>query len=136
MSSALVHHPPVRPAFAFRFDGPDRSIVISGDTTACKELIDLARGADVLVHEALSLPGVDVLADKIGNASNLKQHLLASHTTTEDVGRIAAEAGVSTVVLTHLVPGDMDTITEAMWAAGVKKHFGGRVIVGRDLLEI
>ena len=41
-----------------------------------------------------------------------------------------------TVVLTHFVPGDMPSITDEMWAAGVKKHFRGRVVVGRDLLEI
>jgi ribonuclease BN (tRNA processing enzyme) len=136
VTSAVVHHPPVRPAFAYRFDGPDRSIVISGDTSPSKSLIGLARGADVLVHEALYVPGIDALLKKVPNASNLRQHLLASHTTTEDVGRVAAEAGVKTVVLTHLVPGDMPSITDAMWAAGVKKHFKGRVVVGRDLLEI
>lgn len=136
VTSALVHHPPVRPAFAFRFDAPDRSIVVSGDTAPCKSLIDLARGADVLVHEALYVRGVDALVAKIPNADNLKQHLLASHTTTEDVGRVATEAGVETVVLTHFVPGDMDSITDADWAAGVKEHFKGRVVVGRDLLEI
>jgi len=136
VTSALVHHPPVRPAFAYRFDGPDRSIVISGDTSPSKSLIDLARGADVLVHEALYVPGIDALLKKVPNASNLRQHLLASHTTTEDVGRVAAEAGVKTVVLTHFVPGDMPSVTDEMWAAGVKKHFKGRVVVGSDLLEI
>src|SRR6185369_8208574 len=48
VSAALVHHPIVEPAFAYRFDTPDRSIVISGDTTASDNLIQLARGADVL----------------------------------------------------------------------------------------
>src|SRR5262249_25857577 len=50
--AATVSHPPLT-AFAFRFDSADRSIVISGDTAPSDNLIQLARGADVLVHEAL-----------------------------------------------------------------------------------
>jgi hypothetical protein len=53
------HHPPVVPALAYRFDGPDRSIVVSGDTDTSGTLVQLARGADGLVHEAMSLPTVD-----------------------------------------------------------------------------
>jgi hypothetical protein len=49
-------HPPVEPSFAFRFDTPERSIVISGDTARSEGLITLAKDADVLVHEALSVP--------------------------------------------------------------------------------
>lgn len=52
VTSTLVDHPLVTPAFAYRFDGPDRSIVISGDTARSDNLVKLARGADVLVHEA------------------------------------------------------------------------------------
>ena len=58
---AIVNHPPVKPAFAYRFDSQDRSIVISGDTTRSDALIGLAKGADVLVHEAFYLPAVDRL---------------------------------------------------------------------------
>ena len=53
VTSTLVDHPPVVPAFGYRFDTPDRSIVISGDTAPSERLIELARGADVLVHDAL-----------------------------------------------------------------------------------
>ena len=54
----------------------------------------------------------------------------------EDVGRIAAEAGVGTLVLSHFVPGDDATITDAQWSKGVREHFKGRVIVGTDLMKI
>jgi ribonuclease BN (tRNA processing enzyme) len=50
VTATLVVHPPVTPAFAFRFDAPDRSIVISGDTARSDNLVRLAQGADVLVH--------------------------------------------------------------------------------------
>lgn len=136
VSAALVHHPIVEPAFAYRFDTPDRSIVISGDTTASDNLIQLARGADVLVHEAMYLPGVDRLAARVPNHPGLKQHLLASHTSAEDAGRVAQEAGVKLLVLSHLVPADDPGVTDEMWIAAARVHFRGPVIVGRDLLEI
>jgi len=136
VSAALVHHPIVEPAFAYRFDTPDRSIVISGDTTASDDLIQLAKGADVLVHEAMYLPGVDRLAARVPNHPGLKQHLLASHTSAEDAGRVAQEAGVKLLVLSHLVPADDPGVTDEMWIAAARVHFRGPVIVGRDLLEI
>jgi len=136
VSAALVHHPIVEPAFAYRFDTPDRSIVISGDTTASDNLIQLAKGADVLVHEAMYLPAVDRLAARVPNHPGLKQHLLASHTSAEDAGRVAQEAGVKLLVLSHLVPADDPAVTDEMWIAAARVHFRGPVIVGRDLLEI
>ena len=136
VTAQLVRHPPWKHAYAYRFDAADRSVVISGDTTYAPELAAFAKGAYVLVHEVMYLPGVEKLLGRIPNASTLREHLMASHTTTEDVGRIAAAAGVKTVVLSHLVPGDDPSITDAQWAEGVKKHFGGEVIVGRDLMVI
>jgi len=134
--AARVRHPMVENAYAYRFDARDRSVVISGDTTYSPELVELAKGADVLVHEVLYLPGVDALLARVPHATRLREHLLASHTASEDVGRVAAEAGVKTVVLSHFVPGDDSSITDAQWADGVRKHFKGAVLVGRDLMEV
>jgi ribonuclease BN (tRNA processing enzyme) len=136
VTATLVHHPPVVPAFAFRFDGAGRSIVISGDTTFSESLIDLARGADVLVHEALYLPAVDRLVARVGNAPRLKEHLVASHTAVEDCGRVAAAAGVRTLVLSHLVPADDASVTDRMWLEAARAHFTGEIVVGKDLMEI
>ena len=136
VTSALVDHPLVAPAFGYRFDGPDRSIVISGDTARSDSLVRLARGADVLVHEALWLPAIDRIVARDPNASALRKHLLDSHTAAEDCGRVAQAAGVKTLVLSHLVPGGDPTITDDMWIAEVRKHFAGQVIVGKDLMEI
>jgi ribonuclease BN (tRNA processing enzyme) len=136
VTAALVDHPLVTPAFAYRFDGPDRSIVISGDTARSDNLVRLARGADVLVHEALWLPAIDRIVARDPNASTLRKHLLDSHTSPEDCGRVAQAAGVKTLVLSHLVPGGDPTITDDMWMAEVRKHFAGTVIVGKDLMEI
>lgn len=135
VSVAAVEHPPLT-AFAYRFDTPDRSIVISGDTARSDGLIRLARGADVLVHEVLYLPAVDRLVGSIRNASTLKKHLIESHTSAEDCGRIATAAGVKTLVLSHFVPSDDPQITDDMWADAARRYFKGRVIVGKDLMEI
>lgn len=66
----------------------------------------------------------------------LHEHLSASHTVPEDVGRIAAQAGVKTSVLSHFVPGDDPSITDEQWAEGVRQHFSGRILVGKDLMEV
>jgi ribonuclease BN (tRNA processing enzyme) len=136
VTSALVDHPLVKPAFAYRFDAADRSIVISGDTARSDNLVRLAQGADILVHEAFFPAGADRLVARVPNAATLKKHLLASHTAVEDCGRVAAAAGVKTLVLSHFVPADDPLITEQMWADAARLHFKGRIVVGRDLMEI
>jgi ribonuclease BN (tRNA processing enzyme) len=134
VSAALVEHPPVEPAFAFRFDTADRSIVFSGDTAPCDALVELARGADVLVHEVLYEPAVDAICARLSNAPRLREHLLQSHTTTDQVGAIARRAGVKTLVLSHFVPSD--GIDDATWRAGPERDFDGEIVAGRDLMEL
>jgi ribonuclease BN (tRNA processing enzyme) len=136
VTAALVDHGAMRPAFAYRFDCPDRSIVISGDTRPSDNLIHLAKGADVLVHEVLYGPAVDRMAGAETNAKTLREHLLASHTLAEDVGRVATQAGVKTLVLSHFVPGGPPIISDTQWAAAVRPHFAGKLVVGRDLMEL
>ena len=136
VTAALVNHPPVTPAFAYRFDTKDRSIVFSGDTTPCDNLVKLAQGAEVLVHEVIHKPSLAKLLARIPNADRLLEHIVASHTTHEDVGKVARDAGVKTLVLTHFVPVDDPTLTDEMWIEGARKHFSGRIIAGRDLMEL
>ena len=119
VTAALVHHPPVSPAFGYRFDTAERSIVISGDTTPTKSLVDLARGADVLVHDALLEPAIDRMVARVPNAQSLKQSILSHHTSAEDAGRVAREAGVKMLVLSHLIPPDDPRVTAQMWADAV-----------------
>jgi ribonuclease BN (tRNA processing enzyme) len=135
VTAALNEHPPIRHSFAYRFDTADRSIVISGDTRYSDNVVKLARGADVLVHEVVSKaywerPGAPQPREVI-------RHILASHTDAPDVGRVAAAAGVRTLVLTHYVPTEgAGSPSEEEWIAGVRRHFKGHVIAGRDLMEI
>jgi ribonuclease BN (tRNA processing enzyme) len=130
VTCAKVDHPLIPIAFAYRFDCPDRAIVISGDTRPSRALMTLAHGADVLVHEALYVPAAP------GNPGTaLRKHILDSHSDVEEVGRIAEEAGVKTLVLSHFVPSDPPPPDET-WLAAARTHFSGRIVVGRDLLEI
>ncbi|GAC1458990.1 MAG: MBL fold metallo-hydrolase [Ktedonobacterales bacterium] len=136
VTAAVVRHPPVTPSLAYRFETAQRSIVISGDTAYCSELIELARGADVLVHEALYMPAVEALVGRVRNARQLLAHISSSHTTAEEAGKVAQAAGVSTLVLSHLVPADDPELTDELWLRAASTHFTGEVIVGRDLLTI
>jgi ribonuclease BN (tRNA processing enzyme) len=136
VTSALVDHPPVVPAFGYRFDAPDRSIVISGDTAPSESVVKLARGADVLVHSVMYPAAIDRLVSRVPNAAALKASILAHQTSAEQAGRVAQAAGVKTLVLSHFVPPDDPQITDQMWGDAARIHFQGQIIVGRDLLEI
>src|SRR6201996_9145900 len=128
-------HPPIVDNFAYKFETPDGVIVFSSDTDYNPKLAEFAKGADVLVHEAIYLPWVDKLVARVQNGATLKKHLLDSHTAAEDVGRIADAANVKVLVMSHLVPGDLD-VTDEQWLGEAKKAFKGRIIVARDLMEL
>ena len=136
VTATLVDHPPVVPSFGYRFDTPDRAIVISGDTKPSDNLIELARGADVLVHDAFYPPAIDRLVAGVPNARTLKESILSHHTSAEDAGRVAQAAGVETLVLSHLVPAEDPLVTAEMWIDAAKAHFDGTVVLAADLLEI
>jgi ribonuclease BN (tRNA processing enzyme) len=79
---------------------------------------------------------IDRLVGRVPNAATLKESILAHQTSAEDAGRIAQAAGVKTLVLSHLVPADDPQVTERMWVEAAQSRFHGKVILGRDLLEI
>jgi len=138
VSAILVDHPPVFPAFAFRFDTDRGSITISGDTKPCQNLLRLARGSDVLVHEVFDR---ELMRDAMGGTPALAarlRHLSATHTPVDEVGEVAAAAGVGTLVLTHLIPPWLPDprLCDERWARQAQDGFDGTVIVGRDLLEV
>lgn len=141
VSSIVVEHPPVKPALAYRFDFKDRSIAFSGDTAPLEAVAVMAKGADVLVHETMYVPALEkYLKDQIAKGRPVKfdaymAHMKADHTPSEDVGRIAQEAGVKTLVLSHLTPA-IDSITDDTWREPVAKYFKGEIIVGKDLMVV
>lgn len=136
VTATQVVHPPIKSALAYRFEHAGKSIVISGDTTYSENLVKLAKDADVLVHEIMHTPALDQLLATEPNATRLKEHLLASHSTAEQVGRVASEAKVKNLVLSHFVPGGYPYLEDSVWLNAVRPYFDGEIIVGRDLMEI
>lgn len=110
--------------------------MISGDTRRSDALIQLAEVADVLVHEAFYVPAIDRLAARVSNAAKLKKSILSHHTSIGDVGRVAEAAGVKILVLSHFVPPDDPDITDQIWVDAARSTYKGRIIVGKDLMEI
>lgn len=133
ISAAWVNHPPI-PALAYRIDAEDRSYVISGDTTPCQSLVDLAQGADVLVHEVMHIPSIEPLVRR-SNGERLRQHLIDSHTSSTDVGTVASQAGVGQLVLTHFVPSN-PVVADEIWIKDARTGFDGDIVAGKDLMVI
>jgi ribonuclease BN (tRNA processing enzyme) len=134
VSAILVNHAPVWPAFAYRFDTADGSVVFSGDTGPCKNVVRLARNATILVHEVIVTKWVDQRVPPPRSVADegARNHLLTAHTPVEEVGKIAQAAGVAQLVLSHIVPaaGDDADLLPA------QQGFNGNLIIGEDLLQI
>ena len=79
---------------------------------------------------------IDAIVSSLPNAATLREHLIASHTPTYDVGRVAKEARVRTLVLTHLVPGDNPNVPDEAWTDEPRRAFGGEVVLGLDLMRL
>jgi ribonuclease BN (tRNA processing enzyme) len=128
---------------AYRFDAGGRSIVVSGDTGYSTGLVALAKGADVLVCEAMDVPAMRKAFDDMvargmyaDNPEGVWRHIVAAHTPLEDAGRMATEAGVRTLVLTHIIPGALDPLPDEHYLTQVRKTFRGDIVVGRDQLVL
>ena len=131
-----VDHPPVTDSFALRFEAEGASVVFSADTCYFPPLAGFARGSDLLIHEAVLGAGIDALVVRIKGAPGLRDHLIASHTMVEDVGRIAAEADVGQLVLNHLVPADDPNFSEADWIEAIRQTWDGPVKLGFEGLTV
>lgn len=131
VSAILVKHAPVFPAYGFRFDTEQGSVVFSGDTGPSENLVKLAAGADILVHEVIASGFAEQRypEPRTPAEETSYRHLIEAHTTEKEVGAVAEAAGVQRLVLNHLVPADW---SPGAWrAAG--RGFSGRLTVGADL---
>jgi len=132
VSAVLAHHEPVVPAVAYRVDGPDGSVTISGDTTVCPAVVGLAAGSDVVVHEAVRSRLV------LGKG---RDFIASYHADTVQLGKafgaLHGPDKIGTLVLTHMVPPPSDTAEEQAFADEVRSGgFDGPVIVARDGLRV
>jgi ribonuclease BN (tRNA processing enzyme) len=130
-------------SFSYRFDTADRSFLFTGDTGWSDAVVDLAKNADVLVTEVTDTDDVIALMKRNGawqakTASEQEgwlRHMHEEHVTPEEVGKLAAKAGVKTIVMTHLSPSPDPNGDFAHYAAAAKKHFSGEVLVAKDLMK-
>jgi ribonuclease BN (tRNA processing enzyme) len=129
-------------SYSYRFETPDRIIVFTGDTGASDAVTALARNADLLVTEVVSVDDVKEARIRDGRwqAMNDREqkeyirHMVEEHLTPQQIGEMAARANVKTVVMSHLTPRpDSDDYTP--WADEVRKYFSGKVLVAEDLKE-
>ncbi|MXQ09220.1 MBL fold metallo-hydrolase [Alphaproteobacteria bacterium GH1-50] len=130
-------HPPLCDSFALRFEAGGRAIVLSGDTAYMPEMAAFAAGADLLVHEAMLVDGVDAVIANLGHEdARLRQHILRSHTAAADVGRVAAAAGVGHLAVNHFVPDGFPGFTDADWERELRRHWDGALTLGTDGVRI
>ena len=130
-----VIHPPFK-AYGYKFETPDKTIVFSGDTTPCENLIKHAKDCDVLVHEVYSSTGI------LQRTPKWYKYHTNVHTSSIDLGKIANEAGAKMVIFYHQLfmlnvneastQTDVDNREQEM-IDQVKENFSGEVYSAKDL---
>ncbi len=125
--AGAVRHPPVDPAVGFRIETPDGVVAITGDTLVCDEVAALAAGADVLVYEAMRFEVIEQLPQS-------RHFIMEYHADTRLIGAQAAELGVSTLMLTHLLPAPSSQAERQLFVDDIRAGgFEGEVVVADDL---
>jgi ribonuclease BN (tRNA processing enzyme) len=111
-------------AFGYRFETPDRTIVISGDTAPTDVIAEYCRGCDILVHEVYSQAGWEK------RTPVWQEYHAASHTSGPALARIASQANPKLLVLTHQL---LWGATPEELLAEVRSGFSGPIVYGNDL---
>jgi ribonuclease BN (tRNA processing enzyme) len=130
-------------SYSYRFETADRVVVFSGDTGPSAALDELAKGADLLVTEVMSLEEWKEGQIKTGRWQSMTPEQQAralrrqveEHITPDEIGKLATRANVKTVVLSHFLPATDPKDDYERLGEQVKKHFSGRVLVAKDLME-
>jgi ribonuclease BN (tRNA processing enzyme) len=130
-------------SYSYRFETADRVVVFSGDTGPSAAFTELARGADLLVTEVMSLEEWKEQQIKTGRWQSMTpeqqtralRRQVVEHITPEEIGKLATNASVKTVVLSHFLPATDPKDDYERLGAQVSKHFSGKVLVAKDLME-
>jgi ribonuclease BN (tRNA processing enzyme) len=130
-------------SYSYRFETADRVIVFSGDTGPSAALTELAKDADLLVTEVISVEEWKELQIKTGRWQSMTPEQQAralrrqveEHITPDEIGKMATRANVKTVVLSHFLPATDPQDEYERLGEQVNKHFSGRVLVAKDLME-
>jgi ribonuclease BN (tRNA processing enzyme) len=125
-----VKHGEMVDSFGYRFDTPDRTIVISGDTTPTQALLDHSRGCDVLIHEAYSIETYRRVSPRA------QEYRRRHHTSSVELAKIANDVKPGLLVVYHRsnmggTPGTPDS--EDVLLDEIREGYAGRVVLGHDL---
>jgi ribonuclease BN (tRNA processing enzyme) len=130
VTAFVVEHGDVRPAYGYRFETPDRTIVISGDTSPIPALIDNARGCDVLIHEAYSMETYRKMPPR------WQKFRRSHHTSSEQLAEIANTINPGLLVLYHpsnAGGGSKAPHVDDVLISEIRQTYNGRVVAARDL---
>jgi ribonuclease Z len=137
VTAFLVDHRPVDPALGYRFDYGGRSVVISGDTLPAESLMHQAQGVDLLVHEVMNPEMLSVL-DRAATASGedvvatVAQDIFTYHTFPEEAARIARDADVGHLVMTHFLPPLPASVLHPTFLGDSEDIYPGPITVADD----
>ena len=124
-----VDHEPIKPAFGYRIDYAGRSVVISGDTRPSDNLVKYAKGADLLIHEVVSLEALK----RTKYPEERIKTIVAHHTTPEQAGELFLKVKPKLAVFSHIVP---PMATEEDLIPPTRKIYSGALELGEDLMII
>ena len=127
VTSFLVDHRPVDPAYGYRIDFGKRSVVISGDTSYSQSLVDHSVGIDLLVHEIMSVD------HKILEKNPRLQKIQRYHTNPEQLVKVLSSAKPRVAVMTHIIVVGM---SEDEVLKQVRNEYEGEIYMGEDLMSI
>jgi ribonuclease BN (tRNA processing enzyme) len=124
-----ARHGEMKDAFGFRFDAPDRTIVISGDSAPTEAIVEHSRGCDVLIHEVYAQASYRNVTPK------WQAYRRAYHTSSRELAAIANEARPGLLVLYHRgSPGAIGRPSpERVVLDEVRQLYKGAVVTGHDL---
>ena len=129
VTAISVQHGNWESAFAYRFDTPDRSVVISGDTRFSENLIAHSKGVDVLVHEVYS--AAHLKPESRPGGEDWPRYMHEFHTSDFELGKLAARVQPKLLILTHLIR--MGASDDELIAGVRAGGYQGAVVVGHDL---
>lgn len=138
-ATRVPHGKEVPFAYAYRFDDKHagRSVVFSGDCSPNDNIVALARGADLLVHEVIFVPGIEQLLQSVDPKvrATLRQHLVDNHTSTEQLPAVAKAANVPRLALCHMGPAFIpaNVFEGALRRASAAAGYAGEIIVPTEL---
>jgi ribonuclease Z len=122
-----VEHGAVKPAYGYKVDAGGRVIVISGDTTLSENLIEHAKGADLLIHEFAAIrPSLLASNPKLKKISQY-------HSSFEDIKLVLDKSNVKRIILTHLL---IIGYEEHSLGQLLSSQLGEKVVLGQDLMQI